>query len=150
MKSDGERNIVALRDALSKYHGGQMTPEQFPRGESQANGKTEEAGKTVRGMAKVLKDQMEEKAKIQIGGDAVVMQWAIRWTAMLLFRFKLGEDGKTVHDRQKGKKCKQEVVPFGEQVWYTKLRERNMASRLWRLNGKMESGSDNPESAARC
>ena len=116
IKSDGERSIVAAREALGRYHGGQVTPEQPPRGESQANGKIEEAGRTVRGMAKVLKDQMENKAGIQIDSDAGVMQWAVRWAAMLLSRFKLGEDGKTAYERQKGKKCNLEVLPFGERV----------------------------------
>ena len=55
-KSDGERAIVAVGSALAKYHGGQITPEQPPRGESESNGRVEEAGKRIREMVKVYKD----------------------------------------------------------------------------------------------
>lgn len=31
LKNDGERAIIALRDALAKYHGGKVIPEGPPR-----------------------------------------------------------------------------------------------------------------------
>ena len=40
---------------------------------------------------------------------------------MAYSRYKLGEDGKTPYERQKGRKCVLEVVPFGELVRYKKL-----------------------------
>ena len=61
LKSDGEPAIVAVREKLSRYHGGKITPEQPPKGESSSNGKVEEAGKTIRSMAKVFKDMIETK-----------------------------------------------------------------------------------------
>ncbi len=44
--------------------------------------------------------------------DRVIMQLLIRWVAMLHSRFKLGEDGKSAYEREKGRKCIEEVVPF--------------------------------------
>ena len=32
IKADGESSIVALRDAVARYHGGIVTPEVPPRG----------------------------------------------------------------------------------------------------------------------
>ena len=61
MKSYGEPAIVAVRERLSRYHGGKITPEQPPKGESSSNGKVEEAGKTTRSLAKVFKDMIESK-----------------------------------------------------------------------------------------
>ena len=58
VKSDGEPAIVAVREALSKYRGGMVTPEQPPKGEHKANGAVEEAGRTIRDMARVLKVQL--------------------------------------------------------------------------------------------
>ena len=40
---------------------------------------------------------------------------------MAYSRYKLGEDGKTPYERQKGRKCVLEVVPFGELVRYKKF-----------------------------
>ena len=123
MKSDGEPAIIALRDAVARYHGGVVTPEQPPPGESQAMGAEEESGKTMRGMVKVYKDQLEDKASMKLEATDVILLWMIRWAAMAYSRFKVGDDGKTAYERQKGRKCKLEVVPMGESVMYKRLRE---------------------------
>ena len=120
-KSDGERSIKAVRDALGKFHGGKITPEQPPPGESQENGRVEEAGKTLRGYLKVFKDMLEERSGKQIPTDAVLLQWLVRWVAMLHSRYRRGSDGKTAYERQRGRKCRLEVIPFGEFVHYRKL-----------------------------
>ena len=48
LKCDNERPLVAFRSALGKFHGGTVIPEQSAKGESQSNGRAEEAGKIVR------------------------------------------------------------------------------------------------------
>ena len=54
---------------------------------------------------------------------------------MVYSRYKVGEDGKTAYERQKGRKCKLEVVPFGEFVRYKKLgetsQERKSLESTW-------------------
>ena len=62
------------------------------------------------------------------------MQWLVRWAAMLLSRFKVGGDGQTAYQRQTGKRCVTEVVPFAETVWYRELhasgdRKRSLNTR---------------------
>ena len=74
MKSDGEPSIKAVCDALGKYHGGRITPEQPPPGESQANGRVEEAGKTIRGIVKVFKDSIEHRIGERLDTEAVLLQ----------------------------------------------------------------------------
>ena len=49
LKSGNGRAIVAVRDAVTKFHGGRVIPEGPAKGESQSNGRAEEAGKTIRG-----------------------------------------------------------------------------------------------------
>ena len=39
---------------------------------------------------------------------------------MALSRFQVGKDHKTAYQRQTGKACSVEVVPFAEKVWYRK------------------------------
>ena len=121
-KSDGEPAIVAVRETLGRYHGGTVIPEQPPRGESQSNGRVEEAGKTIRGMVRVYVSQLEERANVEIEPEDVILQWAIRWAAMAYARYKVGEDGKTAYERQKGRKCKLEVISFGEKVMFKMLK----------------------------
>ena len=55
MKCDGETRIVALRYAIATFHGGEVVPEGPAKGESQSNGKVEEAGQTIRGFTRVFK-----------------------------------------------------------------------------------------------
>ena len=55
IKTDGEPAIVVLREAIAKYHGGRSGPEGPAKGESQSNGRAEEAGKAVREFTRVLK-----------------------------------------------------------------------------------------------
>ena len=54
---------------------------------------------------------------------------------MVHSRYKVGEDGKTAYERQKGRKCKLEMVPLGEFVRYKKLgetsQERKSLESTW-------------------
>jgi hypothetical protein len=90
LKSDGERSIVAVRDALARYHGGKVVPESPARGESQSNGAVEEAGKTTREFVRVIKEHMEDYAKIQLECDDAVVVWMVRWAAMMCSRYLVG------------------------------------------------------------
>ena len=100
LKSDNEKAIVAVRDAVAKFHGGRVIPEGPAKGESQSNGRAEEAGKTVRGFTRVLKDQIEEKAGMTIECDDNITLWMVRWAAMLSSRYLVGRDGRAAHERR--------------------------------------------------
>ena len=130
LKSDGEPAIVAVREALARCHGGRVTPEQPPVGEHQANGAAEEAGKNVRDHARVLKIDLQSKIKRKIRFDEPIMPWLIRWASMAVSRFQPGKDKKAAYERQTGRTCQVEVVPFGETVLYRKpevARDRHQA-----------------------
>ena len=94
IKTDGESSIVALREALAKYHGGVVTPETPPTGESQAHGSAEDNGRRMRSLIKVYLNQLEEKANIKLQATDSILQWLIRWVAMAYSRYKLCADGK--------------------------------------------------------
>ena len=117
--------MKALRDAVGKYLGGRVIPENPPKGESQANGRIEESGKTIRGFVKVLKSQLEEKAGININGHDHITQWTIRWAAMLPSRFLIGKDRKTAYERRRGRKCEIPTEIFREKVWSKELRGKS-------------------------
>ena len=101
LKCNGERSIVAVRNAVAKYHGGRVIPEGPAKGESASNGTVEEAGKTVREFTRVLKDQLEEKAKLQLKPDDTIVLWMVRWAAMLCLRYLVGKDGRTAYERRR-------------------------------------------------
>ena len=103
LKSDGEPACVAVRDAPAKYHGGIVVQEGPAAGESQSNGLVEEAGKTVEFVR-------------------VLIQWMIRWAAMMVSRYMVGKDGRTSYERRRGRACRAPVATFGENVWYKQIR----------------------------
>ena len=123
LKSDGEPAIVAVREALARYHGGIVIPEGPAVGESASNGTAEEAGKTVREFARVIKEHLEDKAKIKIGTQEAIVQWIVRWAAMLVSRYLVGRDGRTAYERRRGRACRAPVAAFGEKVWYKQVRD---------------------------
>ena len=93
-KSDGEPAIVAVREALARCHGGIVTPQQPPKGEHQANGVAEEAGRTSRDHARVLKINLQAKVGRNIEPHEPIMPWLIRWAAMALSRYPRGRTGE--------------------------------------------------------
>ena len=83
LKSDGEPAMVALREAVARFHGGLVVPETSAKGESQSNGAVEGAGRIVREFTRVFKIQVEDKAKVEIVSTDPILQWAVRWAAMV-------------------------------------------------------------------
>ena len=60
----------------------------------------------------------------------VIMQWLVRWAAMMYSRYKTGADGKTAYQRQKGKPCRMEVVPYGETVMFKKVKHTGQRKNI--------------------
>ena len=130
IKTDGEASIVALRGAVARYHGGVVAPEVPPTGDSQAHASAEDNGRRMRSLIKVYLDQLEERAKVKLQSTDAILLWPIRWVAMAYSRYKLGADGETPYERQKGRTCVLEVVPFGELVRYEQLGETTQQRKI--------------------
>ena len=123
-----------MRDALSKLHGGDVTPEQPPKGEHASNGAVEEAGRTVRVTVRVYKLHLEDQVNKALEVNSPIVQWMARWAAMALSRFRTGQDSQTAYERQRGRRCNIDTVPFGEKVWFRQLsatdgRKRSLQSK---------------------
>ena len=141
LRSDGEPALVTVREALARCHGGQVTPEQPPKGEHQANGVAEEAGRTVRDQARVLKLQVEARIGRKVALSEPIVPWLIRWAAMSISCFQTGKDGKSPYERQGGRKCDLPTVPFSVRQCCSECLKWLMTSiRPWTRGGAGESG----------
>ena len=78
LKSDGEPAIVAVREALARCHGGNVTPQHPPRGEHQANGAAEVAGNIIRDHARVIKIDLQTKIGRKVEPNEPIMPWLVR------------------------------------------------------------------------
>ena len=45
-------------------------------------------------MTKVIKDMVEYRTNADMKFETNIMQWLVRWAAMLMSRYKVGADGK--------------------------------------------------------
>ena len=59
LKSDNDNAVKVLQDAVENLLGGRIIPESPLKGESQPNGKIEEAVETLKESVRVMKDQVE-------------------------------------------------------------------------------------------
>ena len=71
LKSDREKALVAFRNAVAKFHGGTVIPEEPAKNESKSNGAVEAAGKLAREFTRVLKQQIEAKTRMHLQGKDV-------------------------------------------------------------------------------
>ena len=76
-------------------------------------------------MVRVLKLQLEANIGAEINMSEPIMKWMVRWAAMMLSRFRTSTDNKTAYEKQTGRRCQIEVVPFAEKVWYRKLSQED-------------------------
>ena len=73
---------------------------------------------------RVLKEQIEGKTNVKLKSDDVIIQWMIRWAAMMVSRYMVGKDGRTSFERRRGRACRVPVATFGEKVWYKQIHEQ--------------------------
>ena len=55
-------------------------------------------------------------------GDNITL-WMVRWAAMLSSRYLVGRDGRTAHERRRGRRCRVKLACLGEKVWYKEFLE---------------------------
>ena len=110
--------------------------EESPVGSSASNGTIENGIKTVGKQVRTAKLHLEDRIGKPIPVDSDVMPWMIRHSGATLSRYSVGPDGKTAHERLKGRPFSAPVTEFGECVWYRKVKPE----RLGKINSKWGEG----------
>ena len=94
----------------------EVIDEESPVGDHQGNGEIEAAIRELEKHIRVLKDSVERKSQLVIKDDHPIMAWIPQHAGFLLSRFQVAADGKTAHERLKGKAYRRELVDFAEKV----------------------------------
>ena len=84
IKSDGEASIRSIRLAISKFLGGRVVHEETQVGESESNGRVENAVRRIQEKSRVLRHQIEHNIKQRIPDSSPIMTWLVQWAAELL------------------------------------------------------------------
>ena len=85
--SDQEPSIVALCDAVKNGWHSEIVPEASPKGESKSNGDVERAVQSVHGLARTLKDFLEQRSDITLESRSFLL--GVLLLFFLLFFFSL-------------------------------------------------------------
>jgi len=118
IKTDNEPALIDLRNAVMETTPGAMIPNKPPKGESQSNGAVENGVKLIKGMIRVYKLALNRRLDGNIPTHHPVMAWLVEHAGEMLSKYMVGKDGKTGYERLFGKTVKEEIIEFGEQVWY--------------------------------
>ena len=119
-KSDQEASILKLINEIKHGWKGELIPEAAPKGDAhaQSNGEVERAVQEVLGLARTLKDALEQKSGIELDPKSPLLAWLVELAANVLTLLHKGapKDGFTAYMRLKGKPWKIELPMFGETV----------------------------------
>ena len=107
--------------------------EESPVGEHQSNGEIENAINRIRGQLRVAKDALESRCKCKIERGNPILPWLISHTVANVNRFQIGTDGKTAHERLRGRKFRRDIAECGEKVLYLKADSvgKDKFSSIW-------------------
>ena len=137
LKSDQEPSIVALQVAIQEMRQ-DVIPLNSSVGESESNGRAENAIRRVQEKIRVLRHQIEQGLEQLLADGSPIMVWLIRWSAELISKYSPGADVEIAYERIRHEGCKTPVIPFGAAVMYlpmkTVTRSKGQSARklgLW-------------------
>jgi len=121
LRSDGERALVALRQAVQEVLV-DVGSEDAVKGESATNGPIENAVGRLQGQARTLKSSLEEHYGGGVHPKHPVLSWLVNYCGCLISRFLKGADGRTAYERSTGKRWRIQLPEFAETVLYQPLK----------------------------
>ena len=136
LKCDQENPIAAVQQEVIKNRPDVATiPRHSPAGESQSNGRVENAIRRVQEQVRAFYDQLKARTGVSLGTDHPVFEWLVEWAATTLTRFVIRSDGKTSYEKIGGRtRDNLPMATFGERVCYlplkTNKRDRSKLERL--------------------
>ena len=124
IKSDQEPAIVDAQRAVIAMRGNAPTIlVNSPAGDSQSNGRVENAIKTVRNMVKTILSSLESKWCIRVTRHQTVYPWVFEWAPDMMTRYvRVGDMGKTAVQLIRGSKSSRNIAQSGEKILYKPLK----------------------------
>ena len=155
-KSDQEFSIRAIFEAAFRkadrqgkpYNPelDQMVPEASAVGESQSNGRAENAVQRLEDLLRTYKCALESNIGFRIPVEHPVINWMVEHSASVYNRHVCNEDGMTPYESIHGQRSKGKLCEFGEQVFYyvpKKLRAKlNLRFRLGTFLGNSQTSNE--------
>ena len=97
-------------------------PVNSPVGDSQSNGRVENAIEVVRNVVKTIFSSLESRWGVRVARDHPVHPWVFEWAADLITKYEhVGDLGKTAVQLIGGSKSSRNTAQFGEKILYIPL-----------------------------
>ena len=155
-KSDQERALRAMLEESFRRSGRtgecynptlqQFVPEASAVGESQSNGKAENAVQRLEDMVRTYKAALEDHIGSRIPSRHPVIRWIVEHAACTYNRHVCNSDGVTPYEAIHGQRSRGKLVEFGEQVFYyvpKRLRAKlNLRFRIGTFLGNSQSTNE--------
>jgi hypothetical protein len=131
VKSDQEVSLIALTKSVRDAWTGEMVLEHPPKGQSRSNGEVERAVQSVHGLARTLKESLEQGIGEAIDAKAPIVAWLIEHAGTLLNLFSRSDkqDGMTAYMRLRGRPWRIPLPAFGETVEFMRRTRHKLESR---------------------
>ena len=95
IKSDQEPAIVTVQEEIREIRRGKTICVNSPVGESECNGRAENAIRRVEIKVRTLRSYIGEQTKSKLDMNKPFATWLIRWAGEILTKYTRGKDGKT-------------------------------------------------------
>ena len=131
VKSDQEPAIKAVIQAVKNSWSGELILENAPKeAHERSNGEAEVTVQQVHGLARTLKEQVEDQCQVKLPQKHPVLAWLIEYAGTLITLFARGADGFTPIHRLKGRPWRIALPCFGECVEF-RVRTRHKLESRW-------------------
>ena len=138
---DGERDVIVKSDQENSAHylvrevveqrlENKTLVEEAPMKSSGSNGVVERAVQEVEGAVRAVFLVLQERLCRKVDARARVVAFLPEYMAYIMNRLKVGEDGKTVYERVRGKRASVVGLEFGEKVLF----KIHAGSKLQKIN----------------
>ena len=136
LKCDGEPAMKSVQDKVKRRRMDPTIVENSVPGDSRSNGSAKRAVKALGEHVRVLRAGLQERLGLVIRTSHPVMTW-LEHAADCISKYQLSEDGKSAHERLKGKPFRRHTVEFGEKVHY---KRSNKGQKEHKIESKWSEG----------
>ena len=118
IQTDGEPALIELAENVAAQRSGVTILTRTPPKDSKSNGLIERSVRALEEISRVIKLDLEHRLGSAVSVHEPIYAWLLRHCAMILNVQQSGLDGKTPHERLRGRPYRGELLKFGSRVMF--------------------------------
>ena len=114
IKSDQEPALIKLKQAIAVRRKAETPLLESPLRESQANGRIERAIRKRQAQFRTMRHHLESSLVTQMDNGSAIVDWLIVWTADILSKYVVHENGRAAYEMATQHVVKHKVIGCAE------------------------------------